>query len=60
MIDFLMFYWAFSYFVLLGIYLADDKDIKLSSIILCLLFAGILFPIVLGGLITRICDKMNE
>lgn len=60
MIDFLMFYWAFSFFVLLGIYLADDKDVKFSSIMLCLLFAGLLFPICLGGLITRIYDKMNE
>jgi hypothetical protein len=60
MIEFLMFYWLFSSFVLLGIYLADDKDVKLISIVFCLLLAGLLFPICLGGLITRICDKMNE
>ena len=60
MIDFLIFYWLFSSFVLFGIYLADDKDVKLSSGMFCLLLAGILFPICLGGLLTRICDKMNE
>ena len=60
MIGFLIFYWLFSFFVLLGIYLADDKDVKLGSIMLCLLFAGLLFPIYLGGLFARICDKMNE
>jgi hypothetical protein len=60
MIGFLMFYWLFSFFVLLGIYLADDKDVTFGSVLFCLLLAGLLFPICLGVLITRVCDKMNE
>ena len=42
------------------IYFADDKDVKLSFIMLCLLLAGLFFPVCLGGLIARIFDKMNE
>lgn len=60
MISFLIFYWLFSFFVLLGIDLAHDKDVKLSFVMFCLLFAGLLFPIYLGGLVARICNKMNE